>query len=259
MARVSSSMACLNSLLASLRISRSSVMSSLVFAMSFSSCRMDASSSPFLSPMRSSASPDFFISCARSAMSLAFLFSARSHLSLCAMSSASSSRRTVIMLSMEVMTLSKWPPLWTEDAILAMFRLWDLPARILSLLKTVLRMVTVALSAATFLESWTKVVVALVKVALASSLLMISIALPMPMSSSVRRRERSDQSLALSLQVDLVASKNSSSALSCCLVSSRSVSSVASCLLLRAWSSSWVSRVASRVACSALLVAISSS
>mmetsp|Transcript_69152 Transcript_69152/g.202961 ORF Transcript_69152/g.202961 Transcript_69152/m.202961 type:complete len:201 (+) Transcript_69152:510-1112(+) len=191
-ASASSFMACLNSSTAWLRISSRSSMLSFVSLMSFSSASIAVSSSLFLSPMRPRAASDFFISWARSAMSLAFLFSARSHLSLCAMSSASSSRRTVIMLSMEVMTLSKWPPLWTEDAILAMFRLWDLPARILSLLKTVLRMVTVALSAATFLESWTNVVVALVKMAWASGPLMISIALPMPMSSSVRRRERSD-------------------------------------------------------------------
>mmetsp|Transcript_464 Transcript_464/g.1247 ORF Transcript_464/g.1247 Transcript_464/m.1247 type:complete len:298 (+) Transcript_464:722-1615(+) len=194
------------------------------------------------------------ISPLRSSMSFLFLLSARWQRSRCAMSACSSLRRRAIMLSMDWMTLSKWPLALTCTASFARLRLWKRPARAFSFSYAAERLLC-EFSA----DNCRKLPVAFSKVFCASRLWRIMTAWAMPRSSSVRSRVRSDHSAALSLQAALVSAKKASSALSSSAVVSRTMVVSASCLVLSAFSKFCFSNVFCSVSSSACFVAMSCS
>mmetsp|Transcript_76986 Transcript_76986/g.198254 ORF Transcript_76986/g.198254 Transcript_76986/m.198254 type:complete len:261 (-) Transcript_76986:761-1543(-) len=220
------------------------------------------SSSVLASSLSSTPSMRLISSCvlvlvwSRSSSSFLFFLAAPWQRSRCAISSCSSSRRDPIMLSIMVITLSKWPPAFAATAMRPRLALPKRAASDRSFWYALaLRLWRVPPAA----ESCSSVVLALAKIVCASGLVRIFSASAMPTSSFVRSRERTDHSSDLTLQPCCVSSKKTSSAFSCALVSSRSVVVSASFFVLSASSLWCLSSVSCSVASSSFFVAMSSS
>mmetsp|Transcript_58380 Transcript_58380/g.162739 ORF Transcript_58380/g.162739 Transcript_58380/m.162739 type:complete len:304 (+) Transcript_58380:651-1562(+) len=266
MASMSSWSACLNSLLSLLRIFKASSISALVLLIASSREAISSVRSPAVFSMRWIAAEAFPIAWSRSSISFLFLFVLPWQRSRCSMSSCSSRRRTPIMSSIAAMTASKWPPASARAAMLKSFAAL-VPLCILAAACRSLRLAMVprrwpkarvAEDAALAASTCSSVVVAFLKVLIASGLESTSMACPMPWSSSVRRRERSAQCMALSLQAAVTSVKSSSSTASCACVSSRSCLLTERSLLFLAPSALCASSAISSVLSSLLFVAMSS-